>query len=60
MGTLFDTPTFEWMDAHEQTSTTFYYSLQDLPVGALGDVVLATQPDGSLADAAHAIALDLF
>lgn len=28
MGTLFDTPTFEWLDAHEEKVTSYYISLQ--------------------------------
>ena len=28
MGKLFDTPTFEWLDAHQTKSTCFYMSVQ--------------------------------
>ena len=28
MGTLFDIPSFAWLDAHEEQTTSFYFSLQ--------------------------------
>jgi hypothetical protein len=31
MGSLFETPTFEWLDAHESKETKFYISLQKVP-----------------------------
>ena len=35
MGTLFDTPTYAWLDAHEEQSTCFYFSLQQVSASAL-------------------------
>jgi hypothetical protein len=32
-GTLFDTPTFEWLDAYETKTTSFHLSLQALEGG---------------------------
>ena len=32
-GTLFDTPTFEWLDAYETKSTKFHLSIQALEAG---------------------------
>eukprot|EP01046_Picozoa_sp_COSAG06_P021702 COSAG06_NODE_1643_length_8827_cov_1.799496_3_plen_75_part_00 len=32
-GTLFDTPTFEWLDAYETKATTFRLSIQALEAG---------------------------
>jgi len=34
MGALFDTPTFEWLDAHEEKTTRFYISLQQTSASA--------------------------
>ena len=33
MGALFDTPTFEWLDAYETKSTKFHLSIQALEAG---------------------------
>ena len=33
LGKIFETPCFEWLDAHEEKSTVFYFSLQATAAG---------------------------
>ena len=58
MGKLFDTPTFEWLDANEERSTTFYYSLQDAAADC-NEILLSTQGQ-ALACPSAGVRLDLF
>jgi hypothetical protein len=49
MGTLFGTPTFEWLDAHEMKTTHFFVSLQALEgVGGAGGGGAADRPASAL------------
>ena len=35
LGTLFDTPTFEWLDAFEEKKVAYYISMQSVPTRSL-------------------------
>ena len=57
MGSLLETPCFEWLDAHEEKATTFYFSLQ--PVQNTAEPLELVPTETGLADAAKGFVMEM-
>jgi len=58
MGSLLETPCFEWLDAHQEKNTTFYFALQAVQ-GTEAPLELVRTATG-MGDAAKGFAVEMF